>query len=118
MTLNNLVDEAHDYAVEKGFWDETTATASTVALSKLALIHSEVSEALEEVRKPRPDLFLVRDGKPEGVLVELADVVIRVADMVGYYNDLHSPLAFDFDAIVKAKMEFNATRPMKHGKVL
>lgn len=100
--------------------------------AKLALIHSEVSEALEELRKDgkdgkrtmqryyvtqaRPGTKEVYAGtvgaeeelKPEGFVVELADVVIRIGDLCG-------ALGLDLDGAIKAKMAFNATRPHKHG---
>lgn len=78
------------------------------------MVHSELSEALEDYRNGlKPDVTLKDDGgKPYGIPSELADVVIRVADMCGYYN-------IDLEAAVKAKLEFNRTRPYRHGgKVL
>ena len=47
--------------------------------------------------------------KPEGVAVELADAVIRIADLCGY-------LGIDLDAVISEKMAYNETRPFKHGK--
>ncbi|WP_430493564.1 hypothetical protein [Paenibacillus ottowii] len=54
----------------------------------IALCHSELSEALEEVRKGREIYknYYSEDGKLEGVPSELADVVIRILDICGYYN--------------------------------
>ena len=49
------------------------------------------------------------DGKPEGVPAELADVVIRCFDMADYYG-------INLEAAIIEKMEFNKTRPYKHGK--
>lgn len=50
-----------------------------------------------------------RGSKPEGVAVELADAVIRIADLCGY-------LGIDLDAVISEKMAYNETRPFKHGK--
>lgn len=104
----------------------------------IALIHSELSEALEEERAGRPlvwyhctegdpslpcdpadetecfqygheDVCQYRNQKPEGVAVELADAVIRIADLCGH-------LGIDLDAVIAEKMAYNAGRPYKHGK--
>lgn len=64
----------------------------------LALIHSEVSEALEEFREVKRDNFLE----------ELADVVIRTLDCAGAFTN-------DFDAIVDAKLAKNEKRGWRHG---
>lgn len=50
-----------------------------------------------------------RSKKPEGVAVELADAVIRIADLCGH-------LGIDLDAVIEEKMAYNADRPYKHGK--
>lgn len=47
--------------------------------------------------------------KPEGVAVELADAVIRIADLCGH-------LGIDLEAAIALKMDYNETRPFKHGK--
>ena len=75
--------------------------------NKIALMHSELSEALEAVRKPRQD-----DHCPmfSNEVVELADCVIRVLSYCYHFN---LPLA---DAIL-AKAEFNRSRPFMHGKL-
>lgn len=117
MTISELVTRAHDNAVKHGFWNPAPAFGTSIAL-----IHSELSEALEEVRAGKPELyfkevngFTVTDAterrgeKPEGVAVELADAVIRIADLCGH-------LGIDLDAVIAEKMAYNAGRPYKHGK--
>ena len=105
LTLNGLVKTAHKAAADKGFWDTTPNLGE-----KIALIHSELSEALEEVRAGHaPDEVYEVDGKPEGLPIELADVVIRVADLCGHYG-------IDLNAVVRQKLLYNRTRPAKHGK--
>ena len=64
----------------------------------LALVHSEVSEALEA--------FRINDK--ENFIEELADVVIRVLD-------LSEGLEMDIETAIKKKLEKNKTRGYKHG---
>ena len=64
----------------------------------LALIHSEVSEALEDFRHDNREYFAE----------ELADVVIRVLDCAG-------GLGIDLDKAVADKMEKNRHRGFRHG---
>lgn len=64
----------------------------------LALIHSEVSEALEGFR---------HDDK-ENFAEELADVIIRVLDC-------SAGLGIDIDAVITAKLEKNKARGYHHG---
>ena len=48
------------------------------------------------------------NGKPEGIPIELADVIIRVLDYCGYAG-------IDIDAAISQKHEYNRTRPYRHG---
>lgn len=106
MELNELVKRAHETAVRHGFWEPAPEIGTSIAL-----IHSELSEALEEARAGKPNLYFnTGSDKPEGIAVELADTVIRIADLCGH-------LGIDFDDIVRRKMVYNDKRPYKHGKV-
>lgn len=111
-TITELVERASKQAEHAGFHDEDI-TNPTVFASKLALIHSEVSEALEEVRAGQPltRVYQSDAGKPEGVPTELADIVIRVADLAGW-------LGIDLEDVIRKKLAYNATRAHKHGKAL
>lgn len=105
LTISNLIAQAHEMAVDKGFWNFETNVPE-----KIALIHSEISEALEEYRDPHSiDLLYYKEDKPEGFGIELADAVIRIADLCGYFN-------IDLTQMISIKMEYNSTRPYMHGK--
>jgi len=69
--------------------------------TKLALVHSEVSEGLEGYRKDRADEHLPQF---DSFSVELADAIIRICDLAG---GLGLPLG---EALV-AKLAYNAQRP-------
>jgi NTP pyrophosphatase (non-canonical NTP hydrolase) len=64
----------------------------------LALIHSEVSEALEADRK----------GDVENFKEELADVCIRIFDLCGLKG-------IDLEKAITKKMDYNKSRTYKHG---
>lgn len=77
----------------------------------LLLMHSEISEAMEEIRKPGIEpssIYLSAGAKPEGFVVELADLLIRVFDLCGRYR---LPLA----KAMALKLDHNRTRPPRHG---
>lgn len=124
--LNELAFHIHKNAKAKGWWDDERQFPEIVAL-----IHSEVSEALEEWRNGHdtheiyfpdsgghgpqaPDETYAKNWaeqfgwKPEGVPIELADVIIRILDYAGH-------LGLDIDRAVELKMEYNKTRPHRHG---
>jgi len=113
-TINELQCQIHRTALEKGWWDPPYHNAhDPIQISgKLCLIHSEVSEALEEIRMAPNHINNVRfrenDNKPEGFPTELADIVIRVFD-------LSEALGIDLERAILEKMKYNDKRPYKHG---
>jgi len=77
-------------------------------LAKLALIHSEITEAVEAVLDGDEQVRIGENGKPEGVAIEVADAAIRCLDFCGGYE-------LDMEAAVQLKHSYNATRSVKHG---
>jgi len=114
INLNELRDRVHTLAVEKGWYDGRENLDATTIGSMLALVHSELSEALEELRDgQRPGDVHYKHGsqKPEGFGVELADAIIRILDLCG-------ALHIDIERCVALKHAYNHTRERRHGKSL
>ena len=118
MKINEMVEQAHRNARSKGFWEdfkyvqcakwnayksvskeEVESMENNAIAARLALIHSEVSEALEALRI----------GDMENFAEELADIVIRVGDTAG-------GLGIDLESEIKKKMERNKARGHMHNK--
>jgi NTP pyrophosphatase (non-canonical NTP hydrolase) len=106
--ISTAAGVANTTAREKGFWKDYDNAMAHGPISgvreafisqKLALITSEVAEALEGLRR----------GDAENLGEELADIIIRTLD-------LGEELRFDMGARVVRKMRQNVQRPPKHGK--
>lgn len=107
--FNDIIHECYDNSVAHGFHDYTKDAPFNVP-EKLALIHSEVSEALEDYRSDDMKEKLTETGKPVGFPSEIADIVIRVFDLAG-------KMGLDLTGAIERKMAYNRSRPYKHGKV-
>lgn len=97
-----MAAKVHALAVRNGFWDKECNVGE-----KIALIHSELSEALEAERIGRPKSEVV---DADSVAEELADTVIRIMDLaegLGMHN---------LGQIIEEKHKYNESRPFRHGK--
>ena len=130
MNINELAKEVHENAVAHGWWEKPPTLPEA-----LCLIHAELSEALEEYREGNPLIYgtcalaaedckfsgvcdrVGRPGegegidgpcKPEGIAVELADVILRTLDLM-------AAIGVDVDAVVMAKHKYNLGREYRHG---
>ena len=103
--LDALAAVLHETAVEKGFWDGEY-THDKIG-NKLALVHSEVTEVLEAIRKSHGS---------EKVVEEMADVIIRLLDVYAAMRNEEAVL-HSLDEILHKKMEKNKARPALHGNL-
>jgi NTP pyrophosphatase (non-canonical NTP hydrolase) len=115
LAINILQDEIHQRNVAAGWWHEVQGAAGPypnvqtkvdlrtnkyVHFTKLALVHAEVSEALEGLRKGCMDDHLPTRPMVE---VELADAIIRILDLAGALN-------LDVGGAIVEKLDYNSKR--------
>lgn len=94
-SINELIKECNCIAKSKGWWETERNDGELIAL-----MHSELSEALEAMRN---------HGKKEDLAEELADCCIRIFDYCGARD-------IDLEKALVKKMEYNKGRPYRHGK--
>jgi NTP pyrophosphatase (non-canonical NTP hydrolase) len=112
-SINEYVVASYNNAKDHGWHDQSRTIGDLICL-----MHSELSEALEEHRKgrtPQEIYYVSRNpagkeppSKPEGIPIELADCIIRIFDFCGLHN-------IDLEEALSLKMKYNETRPYRHG---
>ena len=100
--VKSMACKMYIIAKEHGFWDEEVEFGT-----KIALMHSELSEALEADRHGNPASEKI-PGYSQ-IEEELADTVIRILDYAGANN-------LDLGGAIVDKAVYNSKRPHKHGK--
>ena len=113
--LNALVTQSHETAKDKKWWGETNTAAFA---GKLLLIHTEVSEAAEQLRRrgiQQSHHKNPKTGLPH-FMEELADIVLRTLSVAGAAQDVLPQT--NFAKILLAKMQYNARREAGQGEFL
>ncbi|MCC7570654.1 hypothetical protein KO465_04860 [Candidatus Micrarchaeota archaeon] len=106
LTIRELLDESYATALSKGWWDKTADRSFGDVMTN---IHAELSEAWEEYRNGHQFSEIRNESnKPEGIAVELADVLIRIADACEFYS-------IPLEKALHLKLAYNRTRPYRHG---
>ena len=103
--FDNLAINLHEAAVKKGFWGIPEDVDDIFIAKQCMMIVSEVTEVMEAVRK---------DKGEEEITKEFADIIIRTLDLyAGMVEAGYTKLSLD--EMLRQKVEFNKTRPEKHG---
>jgi len=102
--FDELAERVHQNAVKKGFWE---GLGVHNAGEKIALMHSELSEALEAERKGNPKSYKIPEYS--NLEEEFADCIIRIMDYA-------AATGLDVAGAMVAKVVHNEGRPYKHGK--
>lgn len=138
--INEVAKEIHKNAVAHGWWEEDRGFPEIIALC-----HSELSEALEEYRNGRPNVYFpcklngdvcdeyveyeseetkneyacdraFKSGEPcEHISDKPEGIAVEMADCIIRILDWCGKEGIDIDAIITQKHEYNKSRPYRHG---
>jgi hypothetical protein len=135
-SLNAWAAEIHEWSTSNGWWLRATDNIA----GKLLLVHSEISEAAEELRDARPNPHgypevdfddlrrtLYDEGSPgmtvllptprssDGSPLKPVGFPSELADAIIRILDICARVGIDIDEIMRVKMDYNKTRSHRHG---
>ena len=103
--FDQISEELHEIAKSKGFYDTLNMDEFNSQAKQLAMIHSEVTEVLEALRKSKGQ---------HAVVEEIADILVRCFDLYAALKDA-GVVDLSLDEVFEEKTEVNKERPRMHG---
>lgn len=114
-SFDTIQNEVHRVNVANGWWSDRRGlilsnlpgAAANTYIACLGLVATEVSEAIEAIRKQPPETWGDRT-KPDTLVREMAGTIVRLMDLAG---ELRLPLG---SAVIE-ELEANKKRGFRHG---
>ena len=116
-TLPQIPTTPDEWAAYINDWCERKGWNTSLVFEKMLMnLHSEITEAWEEIRNGHEideiysSATIADEGmaKPEGVPVELVDLLIRLLHIMAWRG-------WNIQALLEQKMAYNEKRPFRHG---